>query len=105
MLEERYGADVELVPGGGGVFEITVDGKLLFSKKQTGRFPTDEELVQMVIRPTERNLQRFMKLGKRAVAAHEQATPNLGTNLPYPDAQLIHLHYLICAAHALPLPQ
>jgi selT/selW/selH-like putative selenoprotein len=26
------------------VFEITVDGRLAFSKKQTGRFPTDEEM-------------------------------------------------------------
>jgi selT/selW/selH-like putative selenoprotein len=43
MLEER-GADVELVPGVGGAFEITVDGKLMFSKKQIGRFPTDEEI-------------------------------------------------------------
>ncbi len=41
---EKYGADVELVPGIGGVFEITVDGRLAFSKKQTGRFPTDEEI-------------------------------------------------------------
>src|SRR6266571_9419089 len=67
------------------------------------RFPTNEELVQMVIHPAESNLQDVMKLGNRAVAAHEQATPNLGTNLAYPDAQLIHLHGLICAAHALPL--
>jgi selT/selW/selH-like putative selenoprotein len=43
-LIELYSADVELVPGVAGVFEITVDGKLLFSKKQTGRFPTDEEV-------------------------------------------------------------
>ena len=43
-MEERYGAEVELVPGVGGVFEITVDGRLAFSKKQTGRFPTDEEI-------------------------------------------------------------
>jgi selT/selW/selH-like putative selenoprotein len=43
-LVELYGADVELVPGVAGVFEITVDGRLLFSKKQTGRFPTDEEV-------------------------------------------------------------
>jgi selT/selW/selH-like putative selenoprotein len=28
----------------GGVFEITVDGQLKFSKKQLGRFPTDEEI-------------------------------------------------------------
>jgi selT/selW/selH-like putative selenoprotein len=33
-----------LVPGVGGAFEITVDGELAFSKKQTGRFPTDEEI-------------------------------------------------------------
>jgi selT/selW/selH-like putative selenoprotein len=44
-LEEKYGAEVELVPGVGGVFEITVDGSLKFSKKQTGRFPTDDEVV------------------------------------------------------------
>jgi len=44
-LQEKYGADVELVPGVGGVFEITVDGRLAFSKKQTGRFPTDEEII------------------------------------------------------------
>jgi selT/selW/selH-like putative selenoprotein len=37
-------AKVELVKGSGGVFEITVDGRLAFSKKQTGRFPTDQEL-------------------------------------------------------------
>jgi len=45
MLTEKYGAEVELVPGVGGVFEITVDGQLKFSKKQIGRFPTDEEVI------------------------------------------------------------
>jgi selenoprotein W-related protein len=44
-LEQKYGAEVELVPGVGGVFEITVDGQLKFSKKQTGRFPSDDEVV------------------------------------------------------------
>ena len=44
MLHDKYGAEVELVPGVGGVFEITVEGRLAFSKKQTGRFPTDEEI-------------------------------------------------------------
>jgi selT/selW/selH-like putative selenoprotein len=32
------------VKAGGGVFEITVDGKLAFSKKQLGRFPSDDEV-------------------------------------------------------------
>jgi selT/selW/selH-like putative selenoprotein len=45
MLEEKYGAEVELVPGVGGVFEITVDGQLKFSKKQSGRFPSDDEVI------------------------------------------------------------
>jgi len=38
-------ADVRLRKSGGGVFEITVDGGLRFSKKATGRFPTDEEVL------------------------------------------------------------
>jgi len=44
MLQDKYGADVELVPGVAGVFDITVDGRLAYSKKATGRFPTDEEI-------------------------------------------------------------
>jgi|FLYL01.1.fsa_nt_gi selenoprotein W-related protein len=36
---EEFGTDyrVELVPGSGGVFEVEVDGRLVFSKKETGR--------------------------------------------------------------------
>jgi selT/selW/selH-like putative selenoprotein len=30
------------------VFEIVVDGRLRFSKKQTGRFPTEEEVAQAI---------------------------------------------------------
>jgi len=38
------GAEIAYERSGGGVFEITVDGELKFSKKQLGRFPTDEEI-------------------------------------------------------------
>jgi len=38
------GTEVELVKSGGGVFEVTVDGRLAFSKKKLGRFPTDAEI-------------------------------------------------------------
>jgi len=37
-------AQVSLRRSGGGVFEITVGGRLAWSKKATGRFPTDEEV-------------------------------------------------------------
>jgi selT/selW/selH-like putative selenoprotein len=35
---------VTLRRSGGGVFEIRVDGRLAWSKKATGRFPTDEDV-------------------------------------------------------------
>jgi selT/selW/selH-like putative selenoprotein len=35
---------VELVKGTSGAFEITVDGRLAFSKKALGRFPEDAEV-------------------------------------------------------------
>jgi selenoprotein W-related protein len=41
---ELSAADVELVESSGGVFEVSRNGKLLFSKKQLGRFPTDAEV-------------------------------------------------------------
>jgi len=43
-LESRFGATPELVRGNGGVFEVTVDGDLIFSKRATGRFPEEGEV-------------------------------------------------------------
>jgi selT/selW/selH-like putative selenoprotein len=37
-----------LVKGSAGVFDITIDGALVYSKKKTGRFPTDEEVRALV---------------------------------------------------------
>jgi selT/selW/selH-like putative selenoprotein len=45
MLTKMPSAEITLHKSGGGVFEITVDGKLAYSKKATGRFPTDEEVL------------------------------------------------------------
>ncbi len=33
---------------GGGVFEVTVDSTLLFSKKATDRFPDDGEVLRLI---------------------------------------------------------
>jgi selT/selW/selH-like putative selenoprotein len=41
-------ADVELIKGGSGVFDITIDGALVYSKRQTGRFPTDDEVRALI---------------------------------------------------------
>ena len=37
--------DFKLVESRGGCFELTVDGKLVYSKLKTGQFPDDEQLV------------------------------------------------------------
>lgn len=47
MFEKAAGATVELRRSSGGVFEITIDGALKFSKKVLGRFPTDEEIAAL----------------------------------------------------------
>jgi selenoprotein W-related protein len=39
---------LKLIPSGGGVFEVTVNGQLLYSKRQTGKFPDPDKIVQAV---------------------------------------------------------
>ena len=46
IVKTQPAAQVSLKRGGGGVFEITVDGRLAYSKKATGRFPSDEEVLR-----------------------------------------------------------
>jgi selT/selW/selH-like putative selenoprotein len=43
-IEARGRAPVELQPGKTGQFDVVVDGKLLYSRYDTGRFPSDAEL-------------------------------------------------------------
>lgn len=38
-------ATLTFVPSSGGVFEVESDGELLFSKKETGRFPEHPEVL------------------------------------------------------------
>jgi selenoprotein W-related protein len=33
-----------LIKGGGGIFDVKLDGELIFSKKQAGRFPAQGEI-------------------------------------------------------------
>jgi len=40
--------EVALVPGAGGNFVIRLDGEVLFSRKEAGRFPDTREIKQMV---------------------------------------------------------
>ena len=37
-----------LVPATGGVYELTLDGELIFSKKALGRFPEEGEILKLL---------------------------------------------------------
>jgi selT/selW/selH-like putative selenoprotein len=45
-LRQGIGANVELIEGRGGVFDVVADGKLLFSKRAEHRFPKAEEILR-----------------------------------------------------------
>ncbi|NWG00946.1 MAG: SelT/SelW/SelH family protein [Thermoanaerobaculaceae bacterium] len=47
-LRSAFGIEARLVKGSGGVFDVRVDGKLVFSKHALGRFPEPGEVVGLI---------------------------------------------------------
>jgi selenoprotein W-related protein len=47
-LRTNFGVEAELIEGRGGVFEVVADGKTIFSKKNTGRFPDENEVSELL---------------------------------------------------------
>ena len=47
-LVSKFGITSELIESGGGVFEIRVNGHLIFSKKKLNRFPNPGEIIQFI---------------------------------------------------------
>ncbi len=50
-LLQKYGNGIQeltLIPSGGGVYEVTKNGNLIFSKKSTGRFPELNEIIELL---------------------------------------------------------
>jgi len=37
-----------LIAGRGGIFDVEVDGKMIFSKHDVGRFPEDSEILEQL---------------------------------------------------------
>ena len=44
-LKSEFALEVELIEAGGGVFEVMHGDALVYSKKQTGTFPDEDELI------------------------------------------------------------
>ena len=49
-LEREFGVRTQLIEGSGGVFDVTVDGQLIYSKHDQGRFPEHDEIVDQIRR-------------------------------------------------------
>lgn len=47
-MKKRFGLDADLIKGKNGVFEVELDGDLVFSKKSLGRFPESGEVEEIV---------------------------------------------------------
>jgi hypothetical protein len=45
VIERETGATTEIVEGDKGQFDVEVDGRLIFSKWETHRFPDDGEIL------------------------------------------------------------
>ena len=44
-IREEIGVEAELIRGDDGIFDVSVDGKRIYSKHETGRFPEPEEIL------------------------------------------------------------
>ena len=42
------GIKVDLIKGSNGIFNVDIDGKVVYSKHTTGRFPNQSELLMLI---------------------------------------------------------
>jgi selT/selW/selH-like putative selenoprotein len=49
-IKEKYGITAELIEGAGGIFEVSIDDRMVYSNQTTYRFPTNEEIFAEVDR-------------------------------------------------------
>ncbi|HXU89208.1 MAG TPA: Rdx family protein [Methylomirabilota bacterium] len=47
-IKEKYGINAELREGAGGIFEVSIDGRTVYSNQETYRFPENEEIFSKI---------------------------------------------------------
>ena len=48
IRKHRSDLETQLIKGSGGQFDVVLDGTLIFSKKQAGRFPATQEILEKI---------------------------------------------------------
>ena len=43
-IKDKYGITARLREGAGGIFEVSIDGRTVYSNQETYRFPENEEI-------------------------------------------------------------
>jgi len=46
VIQEEVGVESTLIRGDSGIFDVVVNGELIFSKHEAGRFPEPEEILE-----------------------------------------------------------
>ena len=47
-IKDKYGITATLIEGAGGIFEVFIEGKSVYSNQTTYRFPENEEIFAQV---------------------------------------------------------
>lgn len=47
-IKEELNLSAELIKSSGGVYEITMNGELIYSKRRTGIFPGESEIIDEI---------------------------------------------------------
>ncbi len=48
-IKEALGVEPRLIPEGRGIFDVVVNGNLVYSKFETGHFPDNDQLVALLL--------------------------------------------------------
>jgi selT/selW/selH-like putative selenoprotein len=48
MIRDEIGVVPDLIKGSGGIFDVVVDGRMIYSKDKTGRFPDPFEVINQL---------------------------------------------------------
>ncbi len=44
-IKQEFSVEPRLIKGDNGIFDVKLDGKMIFSKHEAGRFPESEEVL------------------------------------------------------------
>jgi len=47
-IQREFSVQSELIEGSGGIFDVKLDGQLIYSKHEQGRFPEHDEIVDLI---------------------------------------------------------